>query len=334
MGFSGRMPARSRRAWIASMVLASALATSGHAMAQTYPAGPVRIVVTISAGSTADILARAIGDRLSKSLGQPVVVDNRPGAGGNVAGAHVAKERADGHTLLLATISSHGINPSLYGPKMPYDALADFTHVMAVASVPNMLIANKDLPVTSVGDFVRLAKNQPGHFSYASGGVGTSHHLASELFNATVGIKTTHIPYRGSPEAVTAVIRGDAAIMFPNVPNAEQLATEGKLKALAVTSGRRLPSLPDVPTMVELGFPDFEVTAWFGLVAPAGTPDAIVKRLNAELHTILDDPGMKEILRKNGFEAMGGSAAGFREFNRAEIEKWRKVVHVSGARVD
>jgi tripartite-type tricarboxylate transporter receptor subunit TctC len=316
-------------------LLASLLAGSGQAVeAQPYPTAPVRIVVTISAGSTADILARAIGDKLSRSLGQPVVIENRPGAGGNIAGAYVAKEPADGHTLLLATISSHGINPSMFGAKMPYDALADFAHIIAIASVPNMLIANNDLPIASAADFVRLAKSKPGGFSYSSGGNGTSHHLAAELFNTSAGIKTTHIPYRGTPEAVTAVIRGDAAIMFPNAPNAEQLATEGKLKALAVTSARRLQSLPNVPTMIELGFPDFEVVGWYGMVGRAGTPPAIVKRLNAELQQIMDDPATKDVLRKNGFEPMGGSPEDFANFNRAEIEKWRKVVQPSGARVE
>jgi tripartite-type tricarboxylate transporter receptor subunit TctC len=303
-------------------------------LAQSYPTGPVRIVVTISPGSTADILARVIADKLSQSLGQPVVVENRPGAGGNIAGAYVAKEPPDGQTLLLATISSHGINPSMFGPKMPYDALADFVHIIAIASVPNMLIASPELPIASVGDFVRLAKSKPDYFSYSSGGNGTSHHLAAELFNTLAGIKTTHIPYRGTPEAVTAVIRGDAAIMFPNVPNAEQLVSEGKLKGLAVTSARRLPSMPEVPTMIELGFAEFEVIGWYGMVAPAGTPEPVVKRLNGVLQAILEDPSVKETLRKNGFETMGGSAAEFALFNRAEIEKWRKVVQASGARVE
>jgi tripartite-type tricarboxylate transporter receptor subunit TctC len=316
-------------------LVASVLGVTGHAIqGQSYPTGPVRIVVTISAGSTADILARALADKLSRSLGQSVVVENRPGAGGNIAGAYVAKEPADGHTLLLATISSHGINPSMFGAKMPYDALADFAHIISIASVPNMLIANKELPIASVADFVRLAKSKPESFSYSSGGNGTSHHLAAELFNASAGIKTAHIPYRGTPEAVTAVIRGDAAIMFPNVPNAEQLATEGKLKALAVTSARRLQSLPDVPTMIELGFADFEVVGWYGMVARAGTPAPIVKRLNAELQQIIDDPATKDMLRRNGFEPMGGSSEDFAKFNRAEIEKWRKVVQASGARVE
>lgn len=317
------------------LVVVAGMLTVGHPVqAQSYPIGPVRIVVTISAGSTADILARVIADRLSRSIGQTVVVENRPGAGGNIAGAYVAKEPADGHTLLLATISSHGINPSMYGAKMPYNAIADFAYIIAIASVPNMLIANRELPIASVGDFVRLAKSKPEHFSYSSGGNGTSHHLAAELFNTQAGIKTTHIPYRGTPEAVTAVIRGDAAIMFPNVPNAEQLASEGKLKALAVTSARRLQSMPEVPTMIELGFPDFEVVGWYGMVAPAGTPESIVKRLNTEFQALLDDAAIKETFRKNGFDVMGGSAGDFARFNRAEIEKWRKAVQASGARIE
>jgi tripartite-type tricarboxylate transporter receptor subunit TctC len=304
------------------------------APAQAWPNQTIRVVVTISPGSTGDIMARVIADPLSKVLGQPVVVENRPGAGGNIAGAYVAKETPDGHTLMQATISSHGINPSMYGAKMPYDAMKDFTHIIALASVPNMVIANWDLPVSTLADFVKLAKSKPGEFHYSSGGNGTSHHLAAELFNSLAGIKTTHIPYRGSPEAVTAVMRGDAAIMFPNVPNAEELVKAGKLKPLAVTSAKRIPTMPDVPTMIELGYPGFEVIAWFGLVAPAGTPEPVVKRLNAEVQKILDNPSTKEVLGKHGFQIMGGSPEDFRNFHQAEIEKWRKAVETSGAKME
>jgi tripartite-type tricarboxylate transporter receptor subunit TctC len=310
------------------------LAPITRADAQAWPNKPIRIAVTISAGSTGDILARVIAEPLSKVLGYPVLVENRPGAGGNIAGAYVSKEPADGHTLMQATISSHGINPSMYGAKMPYDALKDFSHIIAVASVPNMVIANPELGVSSIADLIKLAKSKPGELAYSSGGNGTSHHLAAELFNSLTDIKTIHIPYRGSPEAVTAVMRGDAAIMFPNVPNAEELVKAGKLKALAVTSAKRIASMPDVPTMIELGYPTFEVIAWFGLVAPTGTPEPVLNRLNVEVQKILDNPATKELLAKHGFEIMGGSPAEFRKFNEAEIEKWRKAVEASGAKIE
>ncbi|HEX2198982.1 MAG TPA: tripartite tricarboxylate transporter substrate binding protein [Burkholderiales bacterium] len=305
-----------------------------HAHGQAYPSKPVRLVVTISAGSTADILARVVAEPVSKRLGQPVVVENRPGAGGNVAGDYVAKQAPDGHILLLATISSHGINPNMYGAKMPYDAMADFAHIIALASVPNLLIANPRLPVESVADFVRLARSKPGEFAFSSGGNGTSHHLAAELLNAMAGIKTVHVPYRGTPEGVTSVMRGDAAIMFPNAPNAEAQVKDGRVKALAVTSAKRIASLPNVPTMIESGFPGFEVIGWYGLVAPAGTPGPVVKRLNAEFQTALEQQSVREALAKQGFEIMGGSPEEFRRFNQAEIDKWAKVVEKSGAKVE
>lgn len=301
--------------------------------AEAYPTKPVRIVLTISAGSTADILARTVAEPLSRQLGEAVVIENRPGAGGNVAGAYVAREAPDGHTLLLATISSHGINPSMYGAKMPYDALGDFTPIIAVASVPSLLIASPAIPATSVTELVSLAKSKPGELAYSSGGVGTSHHLAAELFNSMAQIKTLHVPYRGTPEAVTAVVRGDAAFMFPNAPNADTLAREGQVKALAATSPKRLRSLPEVPTMIELGYTGFEVVGWYGLVAPKGTPEHVVKRLNTELNEILKQPAVIAALEKTGFDVMGGTPEEFRTFNRAEIQKWGDVVARSGAKV-
>jgi len=300
------------------------------AHAQTWPAKPVRVVVTLSPGSTSDILARVVSEQLGKALGQSFVVENRPGAGGNIAGEYVARQPADGYTVMLASISSHGINPALYS-KMPYDAVRDFTPVIALASSANVLIAAPDVPANTVPELIAWLKAQPaGSINYASAGAGTSMHLAGELFNSLTGLKTTHIPYKGSPEAVSAVVKNEVAIMFPNAPNAVPLARSGKLKLLAVTSPKRLAWLPDVPTVAEFGLPGFDVVAWFGFVAPAGVPVDIVTRLNAESQKALAMPAVRESLARQGFDVMGGSAAEFGQFMRAEIEKWTRVVNGAG----
>ena len=310
--------------------LSVALCLPGQAGAQTWPAKPVRVVVTLSPGSTSDILARVVSEQLGKSLGQSFVVENRPGAGGNIAGEYVARQPADGYTIMLASISSHGINPALYS-KMPYDAVRDFTPVIALASSANVLIAAPDVPANTVPELIAWLKTQPaGSTNYASAGAGTSMHLAGELFNSLTGLKTTHIPYKGSPEAVSAVVKNEVAIMFPNAPNAVPLAKSGKLKLLAVTSPKRLAWLPDVPTVAESGLPGFDVVAWFGFVAPAGVPADIVARLNAESQKALAMPAVRESLAKQGFDVMGGSAQEFGQFMRAEIDKWTRVVNGAG----
>jgi len=297
------------------------------AQAPAWPAKPVRVVVTLSPGSTSDILARVVGEQMGKSLGQAFVIENRPGAGGNIAGDYVAHQPADGYTIMLASISSHGINPALYA-KMPYDALRDFTPVIALASSPNVLIASNETPAVSVKELITWMKSQPaGQINFASAGAGTSMHLAGELFNSLVGVKTTHIPYKGSPEAVSAVMKNEVTMMFPNAPNAVPLAKSGKLKLLAVTSPKRLSWLPDVPTVAEAGLPGFDVVAWFGFVAPAGVPADIIARLNVEAQKALALPAVREALTKQGFDVMGGSSQEFGQFMKSEIDKWTRVVN-------
>jgi tripartite-type tricarboxylate transporter receptor subunit TctC len=310
-----------------------AASVSGSALGQAWPSKNVRIVITISPGSTADILGRVVAEPLTKQLGQTFVVENRPGAGGSIAAEIVAKSPPDGYTLLLASISTHGINPGLYR-KLPYEPMRDFEPITAMAQVPNTLIVSPSLPVKSVADLVRLAKGKPGEISFSSGGNGTSHHLAGELFNTMAGIKTSHIPYRGTPEAVTAVARGEAIMMFPNAPNAMELAKGGKLRALAMTSAKRVSWWSELPTMLELGYPGFEVSAWFGMMAPAGTPEPIVRRLHGEIQKALELPNVKEALVRQGFEMMGGTPDDFRKFMRAEMDKWARVVKLSGAAVN
>ena len=299
-------------------------------LAQNWPNKPIKVVVTLSAGSTSDILARIVCEQLSKNLGQPFVVENRPGAGGNIAGEYVMHQPADGYTLMLSSISSHGINPALYA-KMPYDAINDFTPIIAIASSPNVLIASNNTPVSSTRELINWIKSQPsGSINFSSAGNGTSMHLSGELLNSMSGIKTTHIPFKGSPEAVNSVMKNEVTFMFPNAPNAIPLAKAGKIKLLAVTSGKRLSWLPDVPTVAESGLAGFEVTAWFGFVGPQGIAPQIVNKLNSEVQKVLQNPVVVDSLSQQGFDVMGGSPQEFGSFMRNEIEKWTKVVNHAG----
>jgi tripartite-type tricarboxylate transporter receptor subunit TctC len=298
-----------------------------------YPSKPVRVVVTASAGATSDLLARAVSEQMGKSMGQAFVVENRPGAGGNVAGAYVSKQRPDGYTILLASVSSHAINHSLYA-NPPYDPIKDFTSIAALASSPNALIANPALPVKSTAELVEYARKNATRMSYSSGGVGTSQHLSAELFRTMAGLEALHIPYKGSPEAIMSVARGEAHFMFPNVPNVMELAKAGTVRMLAVTSAKRLSWLPDVPTVAEAGLPGFEATAWFGFVGPAGMPKEIVDKLNVEARKAMDVPEVRRTLTAQGFEVIGGTPLEFQRFISAEMAKWAKVVSASGAKAN
>jgi tripartite-type tricarboxylate transporter receptor subunit TctC len=316
----------------AALAAVLALIAAGAA-AQNYPTKPIRLVVPFPPGGTTDILAREVGQRLSASLGQTVVIDNRPGAGGNIGAELVAKSAPDGYTLLMCTVSTHAINPNLYA-KLPYDHVADFAPVILVASVPNVLEVTPSLPVNSVADLIKLAKEKPGQINFASSGSGTSIHLSGELFKTMAGVDMTHVPYKGSAPALTDLIGGQVQVMFDNLPSSLPQIKAGKLRAIAVTSAQRAPALPNVPTIAESGLPGFEATSWFGVVAPAGTPPAIVARLNADLNQWLQTPEAREKLLAQGAAAAGGSPEQFAAYIRAETEKWAKVVKASGAKVD
>jgi tripartite-type tricarboxylate transporter receptor subunit TctC len=303
------------------------------AVAQTYPNHVIRLVVPFPAGGTTDILARAAAQKLTESLGQAVVVDNRPGAGGNIGADLVAKSTPDGYTLLMGTVGTHAINPSLYA-KMPYDHVKDFVPVVLVAGVPNVLVVNPSLPVNSVADLIKLAKSKPGAINFASSGSGTSIHLSGELFKTMAGVDMTHVPYKGSAPALTDLVGGQVQIMFDNLPSSLALIRSGKLRAVAVTSSTRAPALPDVPTIAESGLPGFEASSWFGVLAPAGTPAPIVAKLNAEVNKWLQSPEAREQLLAQGAAAAGGTPEQFAAHIRAETEKWAKVVKASGAKVD
>ncbi|MCM5678984.1 tripartite tricarboxylate transporter substrate binding protein [Schlegelella sp. S2-27] len=325
-------------------LLAAALGTlalagwSGTSFAQAWPTKPVRIVVPFAPGGTTDILARALAPELGKALGQQFIVENKPGAGGNLGAAEVARSAADGYTLLMGTVGTHGINQSLY-PKLPYDPIKDFAPVTLVAGVPNVLVINpakaEAYKIDSVPDLIRYAKANPGKLNMASSGNGTSIHLAGELFKSLTGTYMVHFPYRGSGPALLDLVGGTMDVMFDNLPSAMPQIKGGKLKALAVTSGARSTALPDVPTIAEAGpVKGYEASSWFGLLAPAGTPPEIVNRLQQETAKALASPELKARLEAQGAIPGGNTPAQFAKMIDAETKKWAGVVKASGAKVD
>ena len=329
------------RRFFALAALAAALASPVASWGQsTWPTKAVRIVVPFAAGGTTDILARALAPELQKAFGQPFVIDNKPGAGGNHGAAEVAKAPADGYTLLMGTVGTHAINAALY-PKMPFDHVKDFVPVTLVAGVPNVLVLNPALAqkhgIQNVADFVKAAKANPGKFNMASSGNGTSIHLSGELFKSMTGTFMLHIPYRGSGPALIDLMGGSMDLMFDNLPSAIAHIKSGKLKALAVTSNKRSSALPELPTMEEAGgamLKGYDASSWFGLLAPAGTPMDIVQRVQQETAKALGTPALKERLQAQGAIPSGNSSAEFAAFIAAETAKWAKVVKASGAKVD
>ena len=324
---------------LAFSALSAIFTIANPGFAQTsWPNKPVKIVVPFAPGGTTDILARAVAPELSKAFGQPFVVDNRAGAGGNVGADIVAKSPADGYTLLMGTVGTHGINKSLYS-RMPFDPQKDFAPVTLVAGVPNVMVMNADkakaLGINTVPDFIQYAKSHPGQLNMASSGNGTSIHLAGELFKSMTGIFMTHIPYTGSGPAMMGMVSGTVDVMFDNLPSAMPQIKGGKLKAFAVTSSQRSAAMPDLPTIEEAGkLKGFEASSWFGLLAPAGTPADVVLKLQQETAKALSSPAIKEKLLAQGAIPSGNSPQEFASFIDAEIRKWAPVVKASGARVD
>ena len=312
----------------------------GLALAQgAWPSKPLRIVVPFAAGGTTDILARALAPELQKALGQPVIVDNKPGAGGNTGSAEVARA-SDGHTILMGTVGTHGINQSLY-PKLPYDPVKDFAPITLVAAVPNVLVLNpakaQALGVNTVQDLIRVAKANPGKLNMASSGNGTSIHLAGELFKSMSGTFMLHFPYRGSGPALLDLMGGNVDLMFDNLPSSMPHIKAGKLKAIAVTSARRSEALPDIPTIEEAGGPalkGYEASSWFGLLAPSSMPAEQVALLQRETAKALATPALKERLASQGAVASGMPSKDFAALITSETKKWAQVVKTSGAKVD
>jgi tripartite-type tricarboxylate transporter receptor subunit TctC len=322
------------------LVLGAALLPLASPAQTAWPSKAVRIVVPFAAGGTTDILARALAPELQRAFGQPVVIDNKPGAGGNTGAAEVAKAAPDGHTLLMGTVGTHAINASLYA-KMPYDHVKDFVPVTLVAGVPNVLVMNpvhaQQNGIDSVATLIEFARKRPGKLNMASSGNGTSIHLAGELFKSMTGTFMLHLPYGGSGPALIDLIGGNTDLMFDNLPSALPHIKSGRLKALAVTSATRSPALPELPTVEEAGgavLKGYEASSWFGLLAPAGTPMDIVNRVQAETAKALGTPTIKERLQAQGAVPSGMISAEFVRHIAAETTKWAKVVKASGAKVD
>jgi tripartite-type tricarboxylate transporter receptor subunit TctC len=318
---------------IARLLAVVVLGLSTSAFAQTWPAKPIKWIVPFAPGGTTDILARTIGEKLTVALGQPVIIENKPGAGGGVGADFTAKAPPDGYTIMGGTISTHAINASLY-KSLPYDPVKDFVPITLIARVPNMLVINPDIPAKNVAELITLLKANPGKYSFASSGNGTSQHLSGELFKSIAGVDMQHIPYKGSPPALQDVVGGQVAMTFDNITTAWPLAKGGKLRALAVTTAKRSAVAPDVPTLSESGLAGYEVGSWQGVFAPAGTPPAIVKRLNAEIVKIINMPDVTEKLIGLGAEPVGNTSEEFAALVKTEVVKWAEVVKQSGAKVD
>jgi len=312
------------------IVLTIAAAT---AAAQAYPNRPIRFVIPFAPGGPTDILGRAVGQKLSESLGQTVVIDNRGGAGGNIGAEAVAKSPADGYTMLMGATSTHAINPHLYR-KLGFDPLKDFAPVTLVANTPSLLAVHPALPVKTVRDLIELARSRPGQLTYGSAGNGSSNHLAGVLLCMMAGIDMTHIPYKGSGPALVDVMAGQVPLMFNNTASVMPFVKAGKLRAVALTSLERSPLVPGVPTVAESGLPGFEVRSWHGVFVPAGTPAEIVQLLSTRIAAGIAAPDVKERLNAQGVELVGNKPEEFAAFIRAEHAKWGKVVKASGARVD
>ena len=303
------------------------------AAAQSYPSKPIRFVVPYPPGGPLDTVARLLGQKVAESVKQPVIVDNKPGAGGNIGAGAVAKSPADGYTILMGAVATHAINPTLYA-SIPYDPVKDFQPVTQLASTPNVLIVNNSVPAANVRDFIAYAKAHPGKLNFGSGSTGSAGHLAGELFKAMAGVDMTHVPYKGAAPAMQDLIGGQVQVMFDNFASANAQVKAGKVKALAVTTAKRSTLAPELPTIGESGLPGFDINTWFGIFVPAGTPRDVVDRLHAEFTRALALPDIRERLVNLGAEPVGNRPEEFAAYIRSEGEKYARVIKASGAKAD
>ncbi|MEM5428609.1 tripartite tricarboxylate transporter substrate binding protein [Cupriavidus oxalaticus] len=332
---SSLRPVRGRRAWLvrglAGMLAAGSLAVPLTAGAETWPARPIQLLIPYPPGGSADLLARPVAAKLQEKLGQPVVLDYRPGAGGTIATQALARAKPDGYTLIMV-LAAHAINASLY-PKLPYDTRKDFAPVSLVANLPMILAGSSSLRANNVQELIAEAKANPGKLTFASAGNGNTGHLAGELFDSVAGVRMTHVPYKGSAQVVTAMLSGEVQLTFDSISTTLPHVKSGKLRALAVTGSQRAAVAPDVPTLAEAGVPGISITGWYAVLAPAGTPQPVVDRLSTEIATVLRQPDLKATLATNGYEPVGSTPAALRTHIDAEINRWSKVVKDSGAQI-
>ena len=308
----------------------SLFATGPAAAEGAYPSRAIHLIVPFVPGGTSDILARILGKALADELGQPVIVENKPGAGGNIGSDFIAKSPPDGYNLILTNVGTHAINPSLYR-ELPYDPVKDFTPVGLIGTVPTVLVVNPSVKANNVRELIALAKAHPGALNYASAGIGTTQQLAGEMFKEQAGIDVVHVPYKGGAQAITDLLGGQVTFMFPNIPVAYPLIKAGKLRALAIASSKRSPTLPDVPTMNEAGgFKGFEVSTWFGILGPAHMPNSLTRRLNSAINKVMLAKDMQEKFAAQGVEVLTDTPAQFDAYIRAEIEKWERIVKAAG----
>jgi len=318
---------------ILSLGVGATCLSAVNAQAQSYPNKPIRLVCPFPPGGAVDIASRAIAQELSKNLGQPVTVDNKPGAGGNIGGAEVARANPDGYTIFMTTSGIQAINPALYA-KMPFDPNKDLVPVSALVSLNNVLVLHPSIKANSVSEVIALAKAQPGAMNYASSGSGTSSHMSGEMFKSLTNVNITHIPYKGSAPAVNDLLGGQVMMMFDNIPSAIPHIKSGKLKALATTGAKRDPLLPDLPTMAEAGVAGYESGVWFGLSVPANTPRDVIMKLNAEANKGTKSPEFVKRMTDLGYIIMGTSPETMAEMNKAEVQRWGPIVRASGAKAD
>ena len=317
----------------ATLALIASSAVFSEAQAQPYPSKPIRFVVPYPAGGPLDTVARLLAQKVSQSVKQPVVVDNKPGAGGNIGADTVAKSAPDGYTILMGAVATHAINPSLYA-KVPYDPVRDFAPVTQVASTPNVLVVHPSIPAATVTEFIAYARAHPGKLNFGSGSAGSAGHLAGELFKTLAGVDMAHVPYKGAAPAMQDLIGGQIQLMFDNLASSLTQVRAGKVKALAVTTARRTALAPELPTIAESGLPGFDISTWFGIFAPAGTPREALDRLHAEFTHALASPDVRERMLNLGAEPVGNKPEEFAAYIRAEAEKYARLVKASGARVD
>lgn len=336
------LPPRKARAFarlafvLATLSLAglSLAAAAGPALAEdSYPTKPVRVVVPYPAGGTTDIIARIVATQLSEKLKQPFVVDNRPGASGGIGSAAVAKAAPDGYTLVVGNANSHGINSALQ-KSLPYDAVKDFAPVTVVASTPNIVVVNPDLPAKTLGELIALAKAQPGKLDYGSTSTGGSPHMSAELLEMMAGIDMNHVPYKGASPMLTDLMGGHIPVGFDNLPSAIAFVRSGKLRALAVTTKERWPGAPEIPTVAESGVPGYDVSGWFGILAPAGTPKEIVDKLQRNIAEAIGTPEVTKQLHDVGAEPVGNPPDVFARQIADDVARWKKVVETTGVKLD